>query len=89
MDRDSVDRIVIRLRTGRPRNSDSIPDKGWKFVFSESFRSALGPTQPHIEWVPGVKWLGHAEVKNELIFSPLPPTPSCYVGDNFYPLLSY
>ena len=68
MDRDSVDHIVIRLRTGRPRNCDSIPDKGWKFVSSESVRSALGPTQPHIEWVPGVKWLGHAEVKNELIF---------------------
>jgi len=34
MNRDSVVRIVTRIRTGRPRNCDSIPDKGWEFYSS-------------------------------------------------------
>jgi hypothetical protein len=49
------------------------------FLFSKTFRLAVGPVQPRIQWVPavlssGLKWPGHeledlaisnAEVKNE------------------------
>jgi hypothetical protein len=43
---------------------DSIPGRGKTFLFSTASRSALGPTQPPIQWVPGalslgVKQLGH------------------------------
>jgi hypothetical protein len=48
-------------------------------------RLALGPTQPSIQWVPGVKWQGreadhsppsNAEVKNGGAIPPLPHMPS-------------
>jgi hypothetical protein len=34
-----------------PDGKDSNPDRA-RF-FSTTFRSAVGPTQPHIQWVPG------------------------------------
>jgi hypothetical protein len=43
------------LRTGRPRDRSSSPDGGKNFHFSMSSTPALGPTQPPIQWVPGVK----------------------------------
>jgi hypothetical protein len=50
-----------------------------------SFQSALGPTQPPIQWVPGVTRQGreadnspsaNAEVREMWIYTPLPHTPS-------------
>jgi hypothetical protein len=50
---------------------DSIPSTAR--LFSKAFRPALGPTQPPIQWIPGVKRQEHeddhspsssAEVKN-------------------------
>jgi len=68
--------------------SDSSPSRVWKFTFfTTASRPAMGPTQPHIQWVPvalslGVKWPGHeadhspppsAEVKNAWICTSTPP----------------
>jgi hypothetical protein len=64
----------------------SIPGRGKIFLFSTASRPALGPTQPPIQWVPGVislgvKQPGHeadylapssAEVKNSGVIPPLP-----------------
>jgi hypothetical protein len=63
------------------------PSGGKKFHFSMSFRSALGPTQPPIRWVPGalspgIKGQGHeadhsppisAEVKKMWVYTFTPP----------------
>jgi hypothetical protein len=35
------------------------------FLFNTMFRPALGHTQPPIQWILGVKWLGH-EVDHSL-----------------------
>jgi hypothetical protein len=42
------------LRAGRPRGRSSSPGRVKNFLFYSSSRSALGSTQPPIEWVPGV-----------------------------------
>jgi hypothetical protein len=42
------------LRAGWPTGRRLSPGKGKNFLFSTSFRPVLGPTQPHIQWVPGV-----------------------------------
>jgi hypothetical protein len=42
------------LRAGRPRGRSSSPSRGKNFLFSMSFRQVLDPTQPPIQWVPGV-----------------------------------
>jgi hypothetical protein len=53
-------------------------------IFSTSYREALGPTQPPIQWVPGVKRQGReadhsppasAEVKKMWIYISTPPYP--------------
>jgi hypothetical protein len=60
-------------------------------LFTTVSISAVGPTQPPIQWVPGtlslgLKWLGreadlsppsNAEVRNAWNIPPLPDTPSC------------
>jgi hypothetical protein len=77
------------LWAARPRGRSSSPGKVKNFLFSTSFRPALGPTQPPIQWVPralspGVKRqrceVDHpastsAEVKNMWIFTSTPHTP--------------
>jgi hypothetical protein len=65
------------LRTGR-LGFDSRHDK--IFLFSTASRHALGPTEPPIQWLPGVKWsereADHSpssdEVKNGGAIPPLP-----------------
>jgi hypothetical protein len=75
------------LRTGRPRRRSSSPDGGKIFLLSASSKPDLGPTQPPIQWVPGilspaVKRPGSvavhsppasAEVKNMWIYASTPP----------------
>jgi hypothetical protein len=66
----------------------SSPGRGWEFFFfTTASRTALGPTQPPIQWVPGalplrVKRSGHeadvsppssAEVKNAWGYTSTPP----------------
>jgi hypothetical protein len=59
----------------------SIPVRGKISLFFTASRLALWPTQPPLQWVPGVKQLGceadhlppfSAEVKNDGSMSPLP-----------------
>jgi hypothetical protein len=78
------------LRAGRPRGRSSSPGRFKNFLFSTSSRSALGPTQPPIQWVPralfpGIKRLGReadhsppasAEVKKMWIYTSTPPYAS-------------
>jgi hypothetical protein len=47
---------VTKLRAGRP-GFDSRQGLGI-FLFSTASRPAVGPSQPLIQWVPGVLFLG-------------------------------
>jgi hypothetical protein len=50
---------MINLTTGyRLNGRGSIPDRDTIFLFYIASRPALGSTDPHIEWVPGVKRQG-------------------------------
>jgi hypothetical protein len=40
------------------------------FLFSTASRTALGPTQPHIQWVPGALSLGVKRPEHEAYHSP-------------------
>jgi hypothetical protein len=46
---------VIGIATGRPRGLSWSPGRVKYFSFSTSSRPVLGPTQPPIQWIPGVK----------------------------------
>jgi hypothetical protein len=70
---------------GRPRGRSSIPGREKNFHFSISSRPALGPSQPTIQSVPGVKrprrQANHssptsAEVKKTWVYIPTPHTSS-------------
>jgi hypothetical protein len=53
--RDSSLNVVTRLRVGRRKNYDSIPDRDKNlFFFSVAPRPGLRPTQPPIQWVSGL-----------------------------------
>jgi hypothetical protein len=66
-----------------------VPVRGKNIHFSMSSRPVLGPTQPSVQWVPGVSFLGDkvagawscllasgAELKKTGCIHPLPRTPS-------------
>jgi hypothetical protein len=87
--RDSVVDIATGYGAGRPRGQSSSPGTVKNCLFSTSSWSALGPTQPPIQWVwgggalsPGVKLQGHeadhsapasAEVKKMWDYTSTPP----------------
>jgi hypothetical protein len=54
---------------GRGDRSSSL-DRGKIFLLSTSSRPALGPTQPHIHWVPGAPSLGIKRPGREADHSP-------------------
>jgi hypothetical protein len=78
------------LRGARPRDRICSPGRVKNFLFSTSFRPAMGSTQPPIQWVPEavspeIKRPGHeadhlpptsAEVKKTWCIHPLPRTSS-------------
>jgi hypothetical protein len=73
------------LRAGRRKSRSSSPGRVKNFVFSTSSRPALGPTQPPIQWVPGifprgVKLTTHLKLvprsRKRGSIHPLPHTPS-------------
>jgi len=50
-----VAQYSVWLRAGRPGDRGSIPGKGQRiFPLISVSRPALGPTQPPVQWVPGV-----------------------------------
>jgi hypothetical protein len=70
------------LRADRLRDQSSSPGRGKNFLYSTASGPALGPTQPSIQWVPGVKRPGreadhspptNAEVKKTWIYTSTPP----------------
>jgi hypothetical protein len=58
------------LRAGRPRGQSSSPGREKNFLFSVSSRLVLGPTQPPIQWVPGVLSPGVKRPEREADYSP-------------------
>jgi hypothetical protein len=70
------------LRAGRPRGRSSSPGRVKNVLFSTSSNPVLGPTQPLIQWVAGIKRTGceadhspptSAEVKKTWIYTSTPP----------------
>jgi hypothetical protein len=58
------------LRAGRPSGRSSSPGRVKNFLFSTSSRRALGPTQPPIQWVPGILSSGVKRQGREADHSP-------------------
>jgi hypothetical protein len=77
------------LRGGRPRGRNSSPGRGSIFLLPTSSRPSLGPTQPSIQWVLGVKQPGRqltthpqifSEVKNARIYTATSPYVFLNIG---------
>ena len=54
---------VTGPRTGQQTNTDSIPERGKRCLFSKVSRKAIGHTQLHIQWLYGLlprRWNGQA-----------------------------
>jgi hypothetical protein len=49
-----LNRYSDRLRAGRPKDRSSSSGRGKIFLHSTSSRPVLWPTQPSIQWVPGL-----------------------------------
>jgi hypothetical protein len=68
--RDSSVGIATRLRAGRARFRVRFPEGLGIFLFTTVSRTALGPTQPPIQWVPGALSLGVKSPGREVDHSP-------------------
>jgi hypothetical protein len=82
MNQDSAVVIATGYRLDGRGGRRSSPGRVENFLFSTSSRPALVPTQPPLEWVPGVKQPGHeadhsppasAEAKKMWIYTSTPP----------------
>jgi hypothetical protein len=72
---DSSVGIATRLRDGQSGFLGLIPGGGWEFfLFTTASRTVVGPTQPPIQWVPGVLSLGIKRPGREADHSPLSRT---------------
>jgi hypothetical protein len=49
---------LLGLCSGRPSGPSTSPGRVKKFIFNTACRPTVGPTQPPIQWVPGVKLPG-------------------------------
>jgi hypothetical protein len=61
---------VTRLRAGRPELD--FRKGGRYFLYANASRPTLGPTHPHIQWVPGTL-CGGCEVKDAWSYASIPP----------------
>jgi hypothetical protein len=66
---DFIVRHSAGLRAGRSGFSGSISGEGWEF-FSSASRTALEPTEPPVQWVPGALFLGVRRPGREADHSP-------------------
>jgi hypothetical protein len=79
--------IVSGYGAGRPGHRSSIPGRGESiFPLSSVSRPALGPTQPPVQWVPGVLSLGLMHGRGVTLTSHPHLVPSSRMSRSYTPL---